>query len=190
MLLTKKNKFALGEAHVKEELCGEDGAVLLKINLKCPEIECKKGDSLAVFARDFYKNFINAFAEYAKTELFKAALAAYKGAPQEFLPYSALMTYEVTYLDERFLSVVTDISVYDGIKGIGRERKTQVWEREYGTKCKISYFLSKNKLDEIKKSLTRKQKRNADFELFALTEKGIELYLRSEDGYEKIIDKF
>ncbi len=189
MLLARKNKFALGEIKIKEELCAEDGAVLLRINLKCPDIECKKGDSLFVFARDFYKKLISAFDEYAKTELFKAALAAYTRAPQEFMPYSALMTYNVTYFDERFLSVVTDITVYEGTNDARTDRKTQVWEREYGTKCRISYFLSNSELDEIKKSLTRKQKRNADFDLFALTEKGIEIYLPS-GVIEKIIDKF
>lgn len=188
MLFTKKNKFSLGEAQIKEELLSKDGKPLLKINLKCPEIQANARESLAVFAKGFYQKLINSFAEYAKSELLREAENAYNDSPEDFLPYSALISYNVTYLDERFLSVVTDISVSDGRGALTRERKTQVWEREYGTKCKFSYFINKKALDSVlEEALPDMPKRNIDRDLFALTEKGMVVYIKNGDGYSEIL---
>lgn len=198
MLITKKNKFSVGEACIKEELCSPAGIPLLRLNLKCPDIQCPERDKLAVFARGFYKKLLNSFAEYARGELLKEAEKAYNAAPEGFVPYAALISYNVTYLDKRFLSVVTDISVSDGNGALSCERKTQVWEREYGTKCKYLYFISKKQLDSVlSESFPDEPKKQIDRDLFALNDNGMVFYLKNECGYgefeipyKKITEKF
>lgn len=191
MLLTKKNKFRIDEGQIKEDVLSAEGELLLKINLRYPDIKCRKNDPMAVFARDFYPRIAKSFAEYAKSELFSVAQKARKAAPEGFLPFSAVMRYELTYEDERFLSVVLYISVSDGSGAPSAERKTQVWEREYGTKCKPTYFLSKKEIDDfIKENLTEDDKKLFDREMFVLRESGLEFFVRKGGAYASVVIPF
>lgn len=198
MLFVKKERLILGEACIKEELSDSEGVILLKINLKCPEINAKKREPLSVFAKNFYSDLINSFAEYAKTELLKAAREKYSESTEGFLPFAAVMNYRVTRFDERFLSVVIDISVSDGAGNISHERKTQVWERSFGTKCRHTCLINDKVLDEyLLQSFSKKEIKRIDRELFALTDNGFELYIRRGSEYtfvcvpyEKIEAKF
>lgn len=187
MLLTKKNKFTVDEGRIKEDVLSPEGKLLLKINLRYPDIKCRPRDAMAAYAKDFYLKLAVSFADYAKNELLKCAQSAYLLSPESFLPFSALMKYSITHEDESFLSIVQDISVSDGRSVPAVDRKTQVWEREYGTKCRLSYFVSKKETDEfIKENLKEEHKKRFERELFALRDGGLEFYLRGEDGYSSI----
>ena len=146
MLFTKNKKTEILEGIIKEELSDGQGNLLLKLNLKYPDIKCRKNDPLAVFAAPFYKKLALGLAEHARGELFKSASEAFSLDPASFLPYSAVMRYDIVNEDSNILSVALDISISDGQGRIRRERKTQVWEREFGTKCKISYFMPEKEL--------------------------------------------
>lgn len=185
MLFTKNKKTEILEGIIKEELRDGQGNLILKLNLKYPDIKCRKNDPLAIFASPFYKKLALGLAEHAKGELFKSAGEAFLLAPESFLPYSAVMRYIVVNEDSGFLSVDLDISVSDGQGRIRRERKTQVWEREFGTKCKISYFMPEK---ELKTRLIEKYPdldiRHIDKELF-LYKNGDIIFLTCENDCEK-----
>ncbi len=182
MLLTKKNKFFIEEGQIKEELTDSNGIVLVKINIKYPEIKCGKRDKMSVFAKGFYKDMAEAFKKSALDELLPAAQHAYAGNPDEFVPFAAVMKYEMTFESKVFLSVMQDITVSDGKSNLINKKKTQVWEREYGTKCKLSYFLNKKEISELIKEHFA-DKKGFDKELFVMREDGYEFFIRQGDEY-------
>lgn len=187
MLLTKKKSFCIEEATVKRELTDGESC-LVKINLRYPDIVCGRKDSMQLFAKDFYKNIADAFEKYATDELAKKAKAAYAESPEGFKPFSALMKYEVTRLDEKFLSVITDISVCDGKNPPSVERKTQVWERDFGTKCKAHYFMPKKDiLLRLSEALEKADMKRTDLELFVLRQDSLEFFLRGDGDYRSVV---
>lgn len=187
MLIKKKIRFYVDEKRVKEEITSENGEVLLKINMRYPEVVCPKKEPLAKDCAPFYENIANAFLHYAKTDLSGQAKRAYKASPDGFLPYSAVMLWEKTLENDDYLSVLFDISVSDGINPPSVQRKTQVWSRADGRKCKISDFLQKEKIKE----LTEAHKKQFNKELFVLRENAVEFFIYAEGVYKScIIDNF
>ena len=184
MLLNRKTKFSVSERQIKEEIKTENGVLLLKINLRTPDIKCAKNDPLSKYAQKFYTNLSSEFFEFAKKELSKTALNAYKADSTSFVPYSALMRYEVTSEDKDYLSILQDIAVSDGKNPPSIERKTQVWERKRGTKCRCGDFISKKQLNAcIPESL----KKGFDYELFVLREGRIEFFVRNGKDYSRLV---
>ncbi len=191
MLLTKKKSFCIEEAIIKRDVTDENQETLVKINLRYPKIECGKKDPLNIFAKDFYKSFAESFAKYAETELIKRAKTAKSETEKAFVPFSAVMKYEVTQNDKDFLSLWFDVSICDGINLPSVERKTQVWEREFGTKCKSSYFIPKKEISEfLSESLTKEELKRFDNELFVLREDGLDFFLRENVGYRAVHVRF
>lgn len=184
MLLTKKNRFYIGEGNIKEELTDSNGVVLVKINIRYPEIQCGKRDKMAVFAKDFYKDTAESLKKSAQEELLPAARSAYANNPDEFVPFAAVMKYEITFESKDFLSVMQDIMVSDGKRNLINKKKTQVWEREYGTKCKLSYFIGKKDIAAlIKENIAEENRKSFDKELFVMREDGFEFFIRQGDSY-------
>lgn len=180
MLLTKKTKFSLSEAQIKEDILSDSGDLLLKINIRYPEIKCAKNDPLAKYAKGFYADIASSLAGFARKELVKTAINAYNADKGAFLPYAAVMRYEVTLENNDHLSVLLDISVSDGINRPSVERKTQVWERKNGTKCRYSDFVLK---EDITALVPEGMKKRIDFGLFVLRVSGIEFFIPDTSGY-------
>ena len=70
MLLTKRPRFLVSEQQIKEELFAPDGATVLKINLRFPQIQCDKKDPLFKTAVPLYPRVADSVFKYAKTELY------------------------------------------------------------------------------------------------------------------------
>ena len=186
LILTKKKELRIEEATVKKDVF-EGDICLLRINLRYPDIVCGKKDPLLTFACGLYKNIASAFLQYAESEIFKRAREAYIADSGAFAPFAAIMKYEITRCDGEFLSVILDMSVGDGRNNLTVERKTQVWERAFGTKCKSDYFMPKKEIESaLAKSLERDEIKRLDYELFALRDKGLEFFLRENGGYRSI----
>ena len=97
------------------------------------------------------------------------------------------MKYEITRLDEKYLSVITDLSVCDGVNPPSTERKTQVWERDFGTKCKAHYFMPKKDLLKLLSEALEKDKfKKTDTELFVLRDGALEFFLREDGKYGSV----
>lgn len=185
MLFTKKMQFSVSEKQIREELKSPEGVTALKINLRYPEIKCSKRDPLSVNAAPFYKRIAEGFAEYAKNELASIAFAA--SETDGFSPYSAVMTYEKCFEDDRYISFYIDISISDGIAVPITERKTQVWERKFGTKCRFRDFFDPTSAKEIFEGA---DKHAVDRELFVMRDGGLEFFIRKDNGYEPLFAAF
>ena len=185
MLFNKKNRFSISEKQIKEEIKSPEGIIALRLNLRYPELKCPARDPLSVNAVPFYKRIAEGFADYARHELAPVAFAASKS--EGFAPYSAVMTYEKCFDDEKYLSFFIDVSVSDGIEPPRIERKTQVWERKFGTKCRFVDFFEPKDACTIFEGV---EKRAADRELFVMREGGLEFFIRKENRYEPIFASF
>lgn len=189
MLLKKKKRFSITEGQIKEELLSPDGRLLVRVNIKYPNIDCEKGDPLSIFAKDFYKDLAESLLQNAKNGIYSSSLEVLNSSPEGFLPFAVLMRYEITLENQDFLSIVTDISISDGKENKTAARTTQVWERAFGTKCPISYFLTKQELKELKSSLEPSIKKHFNPSLFALNGEDVVFYADFGGEYEKIIQK-
>ena len=151
MLFTKKNRIYAEDQQTKEEIKNPEGDVLLKINLRFPNIRCPRNHPLEKDAVKFYKKLREGFEGFCKTELLTIAKEARKTNPEGFTPFSALSKWENTFENDKFISLVLDFSVSDGNSKPDTERKTQIWEKETGRLCSFSYFFQS---DQEKKVLS------------------------------------
>ncbi len=187
MLFTKKSTLSVEEKQIKQEVKNQAGQTVLKINLRYPEIKCGKRDPLSVNAAPFYKRLAEGFLHYAKTELAGVAELACKSA--DFAPYSAVMSYEQCQCDGEYISFYVDIAVSDGVNPPITERKTQVWERKFGTKCRFCDFFRPADANSIFEGF---DKRAIDRELFVKRGEEFEFFVRKESGFaskKKICEK-
>lgn len=185
MLFVKKTRFSLSEKQIKEELTAPDGGVALVINLRYPQINCPKKDPLAKNAMPFYPRLAEGFADYAKTDLLKTAIKAKKEDPENFKPFSAVMSFETTFENEKYLSVAVELSVSDGKSPPMRQKKTQVWERKYGTKCPFTEFFDTKDIPRLIENYIGKENRKRfEREVFTINEKGFEFYISAANEYE------
>ena len=182
MLLTRKTIFSVCEAQIKEDVFSDDKSLLLKINLKYPNIRCNKNDPLNSFAVPFYKKLADGFWHFAKSELPLSAKESYTISRDTFLPFAAVMKYEVTAENAEYLSIMTDISISDGKSIPSTERKTQVWDRKSGLLCRYTDFITAEKTKELQK------KKLSKYDLFVLRNDKIEIFLRDGDGYRSFYE--
>lgn len=181
MLFTKKKRFAVVDKLIKEDVLDSNGDTLIKINVRYPEIQCNERDPLNHNAVKFYKRIAEAFVHSAKHDMAKTAEER-KKVDSEFLPFSAVMRWTKTFENEEFLGFVIEFSVWDGKGKQSIERKTQIWERKFGTKCRFNYFFE----SKILKEFFGNEKKGFDKELFSLCENGFEFYLKGNDGYKTL----
>lgn len=187
MLFTKKVKFNISEKQIREELTAPDGNIVLRINLRYPDIICPKKDPLNINAVSFYKRLAEGFGTYARTELYKSALAEYKRAPEGFNAFSAVMRWEKTLENEKYISLFLDISVFNGGNIPFTERKTQVWDRTLGTKCRCSDFLPKKSFSFFESYVGAENRKAFDRESFVLREDGYEFFFRAKGEYKSVV---
>jgi hypothetical protein len=182
MLFSKKKRFSISDKLIKEDISTENGDILIKVNLRYPEIVCADKDPLSRNAVGFYKRIAEGFLHSVKQDMVKIASERKKN-DGSFVPFSAVMRWTKTFENEDFLSFVIEFSVWDGKSSQSVERKTQVWERKFGTKCRSSYFFEPKKLKEEFANLYG-EKTKFDKDLFALCEDGFEFYTKGENGYK------
>lgn len=191
MLFTKKIVFSVIEKQIKDDLTDENGELLIKLNLRYPEIKCKKNDVLSKHCAGLYPEIANEFEKYARTELKKAVLEEKKNSFEYFVPYSVLMRWENAFESDDYLCIIIDLSVSDGRHPPKIERKIQIWERKFGTKCRFSYFFNnENKKVMIEKYISEDNRKKFDKELFALKKDGFEFHIAHRHGYKTVLVPF
>ncbi len=184
MLFTKKTKFSLIERQIKEDLLSDSGTILLKLNIKYPEIQCSKKDPLRKNAFEFYKRLAAGLEHYAKNDMLKAAKKTESISVEGFIPYAVVMRWENTYESEKYLSILIEISISDGQNDPFFERKTQIWERKFGTKCRFSdFFDTKDTQRIVDNYIGSENKKRFERDIFTLNENGFEFYIRERNKY-------
>ncbi len=101
------------------------GNETVRINISYHTVKDKKRYAKAL--NKFYKNIAENFFKFAATKL--ATFAAKHVSDPLFEPAAAVMKTRVAYEDARFVSILAEISVYDGIGNIKRVCKQTVWNK-------------------------------------------------------------
>lgn len=179
-MLFSKSRPALTDGTKRETLCDPDGRELIKVNLHYPDIGGKSRDPLMRNAAPFYKRTAESLVSLAKNELLPIASAA--SAREGFLPFGVTMRWEKTFEDEKYLSVILDISVFDGISPSPPERQTQVWEKKFGLKCSWAHFFLSDAKKELSSLVCPENEKSFEREMFVLRDGGIEFFVRSRSG--------
>ncbi len=186
-MLFNKKQFMITEKQIKEDIKNRDGEILIKLNLRYPEIKCPKNHPMSKFACKFYSELPKTFVQYAKGELLSAAQTVYAGKREDFTPFSVLMKWENTFENTNYLSIVVDFLVCDGINPPFLERKTQIWNKVSGLKCRFDDLIRRDKFKEaISKILDKDQIRRLNKDLFVLRENSIDFYMIEKNGYKTI----
>ncbi len=104
-----------------KETLEKDGKDILFINISYPSFEGEKKNIMVEKLEKFYKKGAEEFEKYCKTKLFSSP------AMQNInFKCSALMNTHIPYLDDKYMSVITSVSFFDG-KEKRRERFTDNW---------------------------------------------------------------
>lgn len=185
MLFTQKSRECAESKHIKEDVRDKDGRIILKINVKYPEIKLKKKDTLMRNAAPFYVRTAENFLFFLRNDFAKLALKASES--ENFVPFGACMNWKKYFEDDRFVSFALKISLFDGKNPVNNEILCQTWERKFGLKCPFSYFFGKDAKKEIIKKYFPESKEKISFDRFVLCENGFVFFISKGNGY---IEKF
>ncbi len=140
----------------KETLLAEDGSEKLKINITYPTFAGR--DKFSRSASDFYKRTADAFYDFAKNILSK------KPSPPSGQPMAAVLKATVMLESKKYLSVLTEASVFDGESQNAFSRSSQLWAKK---ECNLLRW------SDVFTSKALKAFPNADRRLFYADKNGI-----------------
>ncbi|MBO4452988.1 MAG: hypothetical protein J5793_03545 [Clostridia bacterium] len=170
----------MAERLIKKDIADPSGSILVKVNLRSPEIRCASAkDPLKRHAVPFYVSLSDTLASYAEGDLFKAA--SKRSGTEGFIPFAAVMNWEMTCNSDNYISFVTDISISDGRSG-DRERRTQIWDRKTGQRCVFYDFFLPGSAGKMASKVMPGNEKRFDRELFVLRENGYEFFKRNGKG--------
>ena len=109
-----QNKLAAKPCVLKDTICKDQKTILIE-NIRYPKFECetssKKARNLCAKMNKFYNALAKQYSQYVHTNLTKKAI---KKADRLTKPYGAVMNYCISFDDGENISVVVDVSVFDG----------------------------------------------------------------------------
>lgn len=212
--LTSNQNFKIVGCKIKKSLESE-GITILKVNIEYPKI-CEDTEFSSVF-NSFYEKIASNYFTFCEGVLFKK-LKKKKCTDELFRPYGEIMKYFITFNNDKYISVVCDISHFNGYKKETR-RFSFVWsienkivlplehfEKEYCVKkhdirkriCEIIMEQIKNEcceFDYSEKSIRRYAGR-VNFSNFFLTNNGLAFWFdegtlaKRENGFPTFIYAF
>ena len=173
---TESDKAVIKENKTRKSII-ENGRSILEINLEYPEI-IPDNTSFSKAFNSFYANIGKNYLEYCEKKLLKRIKQRHS-SDKASMAFGEIMRFFVTRNCDKYLSIVTDISHFNGYF-TDKTRFSCVWEKE---KCRIlpySYFLEKEKMSvrEVRnkiKDTIEKELRAGDPQ-FAYTEDNVRKY--------------
>ncbi len=172
---------------IRENICS-DGKTLVTKNIKYPHFEYngenKKVSVLCGKMNRFYKDAGTQYDSYAQKTMAKKAKKQFSPS---FKPWGAIMNYYVCYCDDDIISVVVDVSFFDG-NVFFSNRISHTWSVSKSALLPPSYFIRQgSKVSKYVKSelLTqlRKNRENTSFEYFSDCEKQFLKHFRLNQFY-------
>ena len=116
-----------------------DNVRILEINIEYPQFLYDSSSEQISKINSFYKKFAENYEKYCECRLFRKILQS-DFKKENFTPYGEIMNNIITYTDEKYISVLTDISHYDGYF-IKRERMNHIWSVSKGVILPLNKFL-------------------------------------------------
>lgn len=151
--------------------------IILKINIEYPQIsEPQTKQEKAI--NSFYQALSNNYANYCENKQSKK-ITKYVINNNDFRPYGEIFKYFITLNNDRYFSVLTEITHFDGYFS-KTQRYSHVWDIQKGIMLPCEYFLTKLKKNvktvryEIAQMILERVKNGAGE--FSYTEKRIKKY--------------
>ena len=139
-----ENQLTVSCVVLKDTICKNQKAILLE-NIRYPQFdnssENKKAKNLCSKMNKFYKALAKQFSDYVHTNLAKKAS---RKANTLAKPYGAVMNYCISFDDGETVSVVVDISVFDG-DSFSSGRTSHNWSVSRCALMPVSFYLDKHK---------------------------------------------
>ncbi|MBR5309285.1 MAG: hypothetical protein IKU43_10955 [Clostridia bacterium] len=153
-----------------------NGKRAIEINLEYPQIKTtEKAESTF---NDFYSSLVRNYMSFCEKKLIKTAEARMR-SDDSFRPFGEIMKCIVSYEDNFCISVILDITHYDGYFRKMR-RISQVWSKKDGIILPSKYLIKKYNLTprKIRKRIGDMISENLKNEghTFSFTEKGVRRY--------------
>ena len=144
---------------------------ILKVNIEYP---CICGDEVPFYKKfnDFYKSLSSNYEKYCEKILSRKIENRRKNI-DSFRPYGEIMKYFISLNSERYISVVLDITHYDGYFNKCL-RISHVWDTQKGIILPVEFFLGKANLN------VRKLRREICSLIYERVEKGGEEFHYTE----------
>lgn len=139
-----QNMFTTKPCVLKDTISNDKKTILIE-NIRYPNFECettnKKAKNLCSKMNKFYNTLAKQYSQYVHTNLTKKAL---KKADKLTKPYGAVMNYCISFDDGENISVIIDISVFDG-KDFSSGRACHNWCLSRCALMPSGYYIDKHK---------------------------------------------
>ncbi len=179
MLIKTRKKLTVTSGTVQRTLLSKDEKELVRLNLHYPEIKGSDRHPLMRNAAPFYGRTVQNLTLLAQKEL--VPLAEKNKRSEGFRPFGVSMEWENTYEDEKYLSILLTVSVFDGQNPPMPQKLTQVWEKKFGLKCPFSHFFVSEAKGFFCDVLGAENKKLFEKEQFVLRQGGVEFFVRMQD---------
>lgn len=107
---------------IKNEYNDENGKVIVVSNITIPEMT-KEYECVG----NLYSEIAENFEKYIKREIVKKS--SEKSKNDGFKPYGCVLKYSNTFENEKYLSLIIDSHIFDGVKKSPTVRMPQVWSK-------------------------------------------------------------
>ena len=119
----------------KTDIVTEKGEIRVKCLTCLPRF--KGEDVFARRANAFYDGIYERFRAFNCTKLLKKA----QKTPLNAKPFGAVLNARVTFVNEKYVSVIMDAHVFDGVRRGRTVRVSQVWNRRDGETESVNAFV-------------------------------------------------
>ena len=194
------------EKAIKNEYTDESGRVCVRSNILIPEF----GKEYAEIT-GFYSDIASSFEKYLSRSLVKKISKF--AEKDDFAPYGGVMKCKNTFENDKYISVIIDVHIFDGRKRSGKMRLSHVWSKsEKRVTCFRDFYTRPDRdrlvglftaeaekresegIGEYKRNIVSLIRSKTDFSRFYLVPDGISFYFApyelTESGYPEVfIDK-
>ena len=120
----------------KKEYASSTGEVALKSSITLPVF---RSGGFSDRANAFYAGLSERFERFCGKKLLNRA--SKRGAGKDAPPFGAVMQSKVTFANEEYVSAITDVYIYDGVRRGDTVRVSQVWNVSDGVIENIDTFV-------------------------------------------------
>ncbi len=136
------NTSNISTERIRKTVRNENGIKILEINIEYPQLSDndKKNEFTAEF-NGFYQKIAENYSKYCEKKILNN-LRKPNVNNFDFKAYGEIMKFYIPYIDEKYISVICDITHFDGYFK-KRIRTSQTWSCEKSIILPCEYFLSK-----------------------------------------------
>lgn len=196
----------IGDKVIKNDHKDDSGRVCVRSNILIPEFGGEYAD-----INGFYADIAENFEKYLSCSLMKKISKF--ADKDDFVPYGGVMKYKNTFENDKYISVIIDVHIFDGKKRSGKMRLSHVWSKsENRVMCFRDFYTRPDRgrivdlikaeaekreregISEYKRNIASLIRSKTDFSRFYLVPDGIAFYFApyelTESGYPEVfIDK-